>query len=94
MTLMELLPIIIYFLIIILLIICIVLGIRFIITLKKMENVIDDINDKIQTFNGLFNIIDTVTDKIASLSDGIVNFIINIFSKIINRKKKEDEIDE
>lgn len=94
MNLTESLPIVIYFLIIILLIICIILGIRFIITLKKAEIVIDDINNKIQSFNGLFHIIDNVTDKIATLSDSIVNFIINIFSKIINRKKKEDEIDE
>ncbi len=94
MTLLEVLPIIIYFLVIILIIISMALGIKLIITLKKVDSIIDDINSKIQSFNGVFDVIDVVTDKIASLSDAFVSFIINIFSKIVNRKKKEEKDDE
>lgn len=93
-TLMVSLPIVIYFLLIILLIICIILGIRFIITMKKIEGVVDDINDKVQSLNGFFNIIDFATDKISSIIDIIVNFITDKISWIFKKKKKEEETDE
>lgn len=88
------LPVVIYFLLIILLIICIVLGIRFIITMKKIESVVDDINDKVQSLNGLFNIIDFATSKVSSIIEGITGFITNKISGIFKKKKKESEIDE
>ncbi len=93
-TLLVSLPIVIYFLLIVLLIICIILGIRFIITMKKIEGVVDDINDKVQSLNGFFNIIDFATDKISSIIDTIVNFITDRISWIFKKKKKEEETDE
>lgn len=94
-TLTVSLPVVIYFLLIILLIICIILGIRFIITMKKIENVVDDINDKVQSLNGFFNIIDFATDKVSSLIDVVVNFITNKIGWLFKKKKKEEsETDE
>lgn len=86
------LPIIIYILLIIILVVGIILGIRFIRTLTKIEKVVDDVNDKVQSLNGLFSIIDFTTDKIVSLTDTVVDKVSLLISKLFfgkNKKRKE-----
>lgn len=87
------LEIILYLLVITLVIIFIILGIRLINTLKKVDSVIDDVNVKMSKVDGVFNIIDRTTDYAATISDkvinGISNFIISLF-----RKKKGKDTDE
>ena len=75
MTLNEVLPIILYILGSILLGILIVLGIKLINVMNKMEKVVDDINTKVSSLNGVFSIIDATTDKLALLSDRMVDGI-------------------
>ena len=75
MTLNEVLPIILYILGSILLGILIVLGIKLINVMNKMEKVVDDINTKVSSLNGVFNIIDATTDRLALLSDRMVDGI-------------------
>lgn len=94
--LQEFLPIVIYILLIIILIIGIILGIKSIITLNKVEKVVDDVNEKVQTLNGFFHIIDYTTDKIALATDKVVDGITSFVSRIFFNKKnnanvKEDE---
>ena len=62
--------------------------------MKKIEGVVDDINDKVQSLNGFFNIIDFATDKISSIIDTVVNFITDKISWIFKKKKKEEDINE
>ncbi len=92
------LPIIIYILLIIILVIGIILGIKSIITINKVEKVVDDVNEKVESLNGLFQIVDFTTDKIVTITDKIVDGISTLASKIFFRKKakkiKEDEEDE
>lgn len=83
------LPIIIYFLLIILLIIGIILGIRSIQTINKLDKVVDDVNDKVQSLNGIFNIIDFTTDKIVSITDKVVEGVSGLIGKIFKRKNKK-----
>ena len=89
----NLLPIIIYFLLIIILIIGIILGIKSIRTLGKVEKVVDDVNDKVQSLNGFFNLIDFTTDKIVGFTDKIVDGITFLGSKLFfrNKRKKKNE---
>ncbi len=87
--LLEFLPIVIYFLLIIFLIIGIILGIKFIITLNKVEKVVEDVNEKVQTLNGFFHIIDYTTDKIALATDKVVDGIATLFNKLFFSKKKK-----
>ncbi|MBE6161788.1 MAG: hypothetical protein E7158_06185 [Firmicutes bacterium] len=87
---LKFLPIIIYFLLIIILVIGIILGIKSINTLNKVEKVVDDVNDKVKSLNGFFSIIDFTTDKIALLTDKTVEGISALISRLfINRKKKK-----
>ncbi len=86
--LQEFLPIIIYFLLIILLIVGIILGVKAIKAIGKVEQVVDDVNKKVESLNGFFSVIDFTTDKIVSLSDKLIDLIVNGFSKLFFKKKK------
>jgi len=88
------LPVVIYFLLIVLIIILIVLGIRLISIMNKVDKVVDNITDKVESLNGLFNIVDYATDKISLLSDSLISFITTALGKIFKKFKKEEEIDE
>lgn len=92
--LQTVLPIIIYFLLIVILIVGIILGIRLIRTMTKIEKVVDDVNQKVESLNGLFRIIDFTTDKIVGLTDIIVEKLSLLVSKLFfgrNKKRKEEE---
>ena len=62
------LPIIIYFLLIILLVVGIILGIKIIITIDKVNVVVDDLTKKIKTLDGVFNLVDAATNKVGYLT--------------------------
>lgn len=92
---LSFLPIIIYLLLIVILVIGIILGIQSISAMKKVNKVVDDVNDKVESLNGLFSIIDYTTDKISTFSDMLVDGLSGIIAKLFHRKKKkEDEFDE
>lgn len=89
---LSFLPIVIYILLIALLVIGIVLGIKTIITMNKVEKVVDSVNDKVESLNSIFSIIDFTTDKIASFTDKVVEVAGNVFGRLfLKRGKKEEE---
>lgn len=88
------LPIVIYFLLIILLIIGIILGIRSIQTLNKVDKVVEDVNDKVQSLNGFFNIIDFTTDKIVSVTDKVVEGISGLIGHVFKKKHTKNDEEE
>ena len=88
----EWLTIVLYALGSILLVVLIILGIKLIITMNKIEVVVDDINKKVKTLDGFFSLVDTTTDKLAMLSDKFVDMTSSIVKKIF--KRKEEKIDE
>ncbi len=88
------LPIVIYFLLIILLIIGIVLGIKLITTMNKVDKIIDDVNEKLDSVSEVFNIIDFVTGKMSAISETIIGAITTAVSRIFKKFNKESEIDE
>ena len=59
--------------------------------MNKMEQVVDDINTKVSSLNGVFNIIDATTDRLALLSDRMVDGISLIIRKLFAKKKKKDK---
>ncbi len=92
---LEFLPIVIYILLIIILIIGIILGVKVVNLLNKVDKVVEDVNDKIQTLNGFFHIIDYTTDKISMATDKVIGKITSLFNKLLfKRKKKNIERDE
>lgn len=89
---LNFLPLIIYILLICLLVIGIILGIKTIITMSKVEKVVDNINDKVESLNSVFNIIDFATSKISGFTDRVVDVISNVFNRLTHKNKKEENI--
>ncbi len=90
----RVLPIVIYILIIVLLLILIVLGIKFILTMFKVDRVVDNVNEKIETLNPIFGLIDYTTDRVVGFSEKLIDLgsvIINKLISIVRRKGDEDE---
>lgn len=89
--LLEFLPIIIYVLLIIVLLIGIVLAIKCLITLDKVEKVVDNVNDKIRLLDGVFNIIDGATDRIVLITDKVVEGLTTLIASIFKSKKEKEK---
>ena len=85
----EALTVVLYVLGSILLVVLIILGVKLIITMNKIEVVVDDINKKVKTLDGFFSMIDFTTDKLALLSDRFVDAATSLIKRLF--KRKEDE---
>lgn len=95
-TLNLILPVLLYVFGIILLIVLIVLGIKLIMMLGKVDRLVDNVEDKVNSLNRAFSLIDKTTDSIALLSDTIVNAIARLVHSLVGKKsnkksKKEEE---
>ena len=87
----EALTIILYVLGSILLVVLIILGIKMIITMNKIEDVVDDISKKVKTLDGFFAMIDFTTDKLAMLSDRFVDSVSSLIKRLFRRKEEEKD---
>lgn len=85
----EVFPVILYFLLAILIVVFIILGIKLIRTLNKVDKVVEDVNYKASKLNGVFNIIDNTTDALSSVTDHLINFVSNRIINLVNRKNKK-----
>lgn len=79
-----------YVVLIILVIIFIILGIRLIKTLNKVDNILDDVDEKMEKVNGVFDIIDKTTDIAVGVSDRIVSKISKLVEGLFKRKRGND----
>ncbi len=91
---LHFLPLVIYILLIILLVIGIVLGVKTIITMTKVEKVVDNVNEKVESLNGIFSFIDFTTDKIAGFTDRVVELVGNLFNKFFLKSKGKKDSEE
>lgn len=87
----EFLSILLHISLITLIIVFIVIGFRLIKTLGKVENIIDDINGKMNKVNGIFDIIDKTTDYASNMSDKVLNAVSRLFNIFTRRKKGNDD---
>lgn len=84
-------PVILYILGSILLVVLIMLCFKIMGTLKKVDQVVDDVNIKVGKLDGVFNIIDRSTDAISTVSDKVIEFISGAITKLFLRKKNKKE---
>jgi len=75
----------------ILLVVLIILGVKLINTMNKINGVVDDINKKVSSLDGLFSVIDMATDKLSLLSDRMVDGITFLIKKLFKPKKRKEE---
>lgn len=93
-ALSQTLPIIIYFLLIVLLIIAIVIGIKLITTMNKVDKLVEDVNEKLESLNDIFNMAEYISGKMSAISETIIGVVTAAISKIFKKFNKESEIDE
>ena len=90
MELNTFLPILLYILGIILMTVLIILGIKIIQMMDKMDRIMDNIEDKVNSLNGVFAVINKTTDSIDLISSKVVGVVTNTIGRLFRRKKKED----
>lgn len=90
------LPVLMYSLLSVLIVVLIVLGIRLLETVNRVNKLLDDVEKKMDSMNGLFNVMDFVTTKATIVTDTIASTIIGAVSNLVKKRKqkKEDVEDE
>ena len=78
----------------ILLIVLIFLGIKMILTLGKVDKLVEDISEKSRKLDGAFGTIDKVTDAISSVNDKFIGIAFNVISNFAHRIKRKKERDD
>lgn len=92
---METMTMIIYALLIILITVAIIIGIRIIITLHKVDELLDDVTAKVHSLDRVFEIVDTFNNKMSLLGDSVIGFLSGGIKRIFkDRKKSVDEEEE
>lgn len=85
------LPILIYLLLIILIIIGIVIGVKLLNFMTKAQDIIDNVDKKINTLNPLFDIINAASFKVNRVFDRFLDFFTSVFTKIFLKGKEREE---
>lgn len=87
----DFLPIIIYILLVILIILLIVLTYKLIKTMDKVKFIVDNVDKKVSSLDGIFNVIDKFSNGFSIIGDKFIDLIINFFNKIFKSKEKNIE---
>ena len=93
----DIFPIIIYFLVAVLLFVIILLVVRLISTVEKVNILLDDVEGKSQKLNGLFDAIESVGKTIEGANSKLTGLITKVVGTVFKEKKKkakEDEVHE
>lgn len=88
------LPVLLYTFGIILVIVLIILVLQLIQIMKKVDRIVENVDDKVNSLNGIFSLIDKTTDSIALFSDSIVNSLASLIYKFIGKNKKKKKMKE
>lgn len=91
---MEFLQIVLYVLGSILLLTLIILVVKLIVSIDRVNAILDDVEDKMKTVDGVFALIDKLTDSVSLVSDRIVDGLAGLISKVFTSKKKKKKIKE
>ena len=84
-----LLPLLLYIAGFVLLIVLIIVGIKLIGVLGKLDRILDNVEGKVSSLDGAFNIIDKFSDGVALVGDRIVTNTVSAINKIFNKKREE-----
>ena len=90
----QVLPLVVYMLLIVVLVIGIIIGIKLIITMNKVEKIINNVEDKMNALNGVFNIIEIASGRITGVYERIIDFISGIVDRLfLSKNSRKDEED-
>ena len=86
---MDVLPIILYVLGAVLLVALIVLTIKVIYTVERVNVLLDGVERKMKTVDKIFGAVDNMADAFAALSDKVVDGIAGIINKVFGGRRKK-----
>ncbi len=89
----QIFPIILYFLGAVLLVVIIILITKLMKTVDKVNILLDDIEDKSQSLNGLFDAIGKIGDTLSAANNRVTGFIAGVVSKMFKNKKRKSKKD-
>ncbi len=90
----SILPIVIYVLLIIFLTVAIIIGIKVVFMLDKVNVLVDDVTTKVKTLDRIFKVIDIASDKVTAIGESILAYTTKLFGKMFRKKMKDMEDDE
>ena len=82
---------------VVVIILLMILIIKLIVTTNKVNDLLDDVSQKVKSFDKVFEIVDVVNDKVAMIGDATVGLMSGVVKKFFKNKKKsknESEEDE
>ena len=92
-VMLQLLTIIVFILLAVLLVIFIIIGLKLIETIDNTNNLLDDIEKKSKSLDGLFDTVENVGDSLSVVTDKFVEGALGTIKRLFNRKKNKDEED-
>ena len=79
----------------VLLVTLIILVVKLINTVTRVNNMLDEVDKRVEKFDHVFRVADIITDNMALVSDKLVDAISGLIRNIFKGKKgKEENIDE
>ena len=66
----------------------IIIGIKIIITLNKVDVLLEDVTEKVHSLDRVFEIVDTFNNKMSILGDTVVGFVSGGIRRIFKDRKK------
>ncbi|MBO5120230.1 MAG: hypothetical protein J6C28_00905 [Bacilli bacterium] len=85
------LPVLLYVAGIVALIVLTVLGIRLIQILNKVDRVVDNVEEKVNSLNTAFDVIGKASDTLALVGDSVVNGIASVVTRFFNKRFNKEE---
>ena len=90
MTFMEVLPMVVYLLLIVLLVVLIVLGIKLICVVNRTDKLLEDVQNKVSSFDNIFKIIDFTSAKLTTSLSTVIDTVVGFIKKIFNKRKGDE----
>ena len=80
------------------LVVLIIVLIKVVMTLSKVDKLVEDLTEKSKKVDGAFNAIDRMTDAVSKVNDKFIGMLFNgitgITKKVKKNKEREDDDDE
>ena len=71
----------------------IILSIKLIYSINRVNAILDNVERKMKTVDKAFNAVDKIVDTFSSVTDKVVDGIANAIGKVFSHKKKKNNIE-
>ena len=88
------LPIVIDILLIVLLTVFIIVGIKLIDVMNRAQRLINNVEEKVNSFNAFFGFINVINSKFAGISEKVASLVEALVTKLTRKKKKVKQTEE